>query len=63
MARIVIVDDDVAMDILLQRLRYCSHDVERHGSLEDALAHMEALVAADLVILDISSVRLIFEQI
>lgn len=53
MARIVIVDDDVAMDILLQRLRYCRHDVERYGSLEDALVHMEALVVADLVILDI----------
>ena|SRR6266481_845513 len=53
MAKIVIIDDDIAMDILAQRLRYAGHEVSRHTSLEDATAAFQGILGADLIFLDI----------
>ena len=53
MARIVIIDDDVAMDILRQRLHYVGPNVCRYDSFASALEHIDELLSADIIILDI----------
>jgi CheY-like chemotaxis protein len=53
MAKIFIIDDDIAMDMLAQRLRYAGHDVVRHASFEEATHDLAAILKADLVVLDI----------
>jgi CheY-like chemotaxis protein len=53
MARITIIDDDFATEILAENLRYFGHDVTRVGTADDALKNLDSLLASDLVILDI----------
>jgi CheY-like chemotaxis protein len=53
MANIVIVDDDIAMEILAQRLHYAGHDVVRHTSFGDASDDLLNILKADLILLDI----------
>jgi predicted nucleotide-binding protein len=52
-ARIVIVDDDLAMDVLTDSLRFRGHDAYRVATVDDALGEIERIVSADLVVLDI----------
>lgn len=51
--RIVLVDDDYATEILAESLRFRGFDVHRISSAADAIANLELLASADLVILDI----------
>lgn len=53
MSRIFVVDDDLAMEVMSDSLRFRGHEVERIGSAQDTLDRMDELVRADLVILDI----------
>lgn len=53
MAKIIIVDDDLAMDVLVERLRYKGHEVERIPSATKAIQNVERVIQADLVILDV----------
>ncbi len=53
MSRIFIVDDDLAMDVLGDSLRFRGHQVERLHSATKALDRIDDLANADLVILDI----------
>jgi predicted nucleotide-binding protein len=52
-ARIFIVDDDLAMDVLTDSLRFRGHDAQRIASATDALEELDAIVSAHLVVLDI----------
>lgn len=53
MARIAIIDDDMAVDILVSSLRYRGHDAFRLKSADEALDKIDVLCASDLIILDI----------
>jgi CheY-like chemotaxis protein len=53
MASIVIIDDDLAMDLLAEHLRFHGHKTLRMESTTDAIQNSEAIAVADLVILDI----------
>ena len=53
MASIVIIDDDLSMDVLSDRLRFGSHDVQRLPSAVMALEEIEKIISTDLVFLDI----------
>jgi CheY-like chemotaxis protein len=53
MSRIFIVDDDLAMDVLTENLRYRGHEVERISSVQRALDRIDELVSANLLILDV----------
>lgn len=53
MARIVIVDDDQAMDVLAESLHFRGHDAWRIRTAADALGRIQEVVSADLVVLDI----------
>jgi CheY-like chemotaxis protein len=53
MSRIFIVDDDLAMDVLTENLRYLGHEAERISSVQKALDRIEDLVSAQLIILDV----------
>jgi CheY-like chemotaxis protein len=53
MAHIFIIDDDAAMDVLSDSLRFRGHDVERISSTQTALDRINDLVKADVIILDI----------
>jgi CheY-like chemotaxis protein len=53
MARIVIVDDDLAMDLLVESLHFRGYDTYRIATAADALQQIDQIVSADLVILDI----------
>lgn len=53
MASIVIIDDDLSMDVLSDRLRFGGHDVQRLPSAVAALEEIEKVIFADLVFLDI----------
>lgn len=53
MAKILIIDDDPAMDLLVDGLRYRGHEAERISSASDALGDLGRSLAADIVILDI----------
>jgi predicted nucleotide-binding protein len=53
MAFIVHIDDDLAMDLLGENLRWRGHRTSRIGSATDALKALDMICAADLVILDI----------
>jgi CheY-like chemotaxis protein len=50
---IAIIDDDLAMDLLTENLRFRGHDAYRIGSADDALRSIDRIVSADLVVLDI----------
>lgn len=53
MASIVIIDDDLSMDVLSNRLHFAGHDVQRMSSSIVALEEIEKVISADLVFLDI----------
>lgn len=53
MSRIFVVDDDLAMDVLTENLRYLGHDAERISSLQKALDRIDDLVSAELIVLDV----------
>jgi len=57
MARLVILDDDFACEILAENLRYLGHDVERLKSADEALAAIDKITASDLLVLDIIMAR------
>lgn len=53
MANIVIIDDDYALEILAENLRYRGHEARRLGSASETLRNLEGVLSADLIILDI----------
>ena len=53
MARIVVIDDDLAMDLLTEALLFRGHEAFRVSSVTDALRDMDTMAEADLIILDI----------
>lgn len=53
MARVAIIDDDLAMDIFTDGLHFRGHDAYRIATVADALRGIERIVSADLVVLDI----------
>ena len=53
MSRIVVVDDDLAMDLLVENLHFRGHDVYRIATAKEALSRIDEIVSTDLVILDI----------
>ena len=53
MARVAIIDDDLAMDILTDGLHFRGHDAYRIATVADALREIERIISADLVVLDI----------
>jgi len=53
MKHITIIDDDLAMEILGENLRYAGLDVVRFSSAKDALDNMGSVVKSDFVVLDI----------
>jgi CheY-like chemotaxis protein len=52
-ACIAIIDDDLAMDLLSDGLRFRGHEAYRIDSADQALLEMDRITCADLVILDI----------
>lgn len=53
MPTIFIIDDDVAMDVLADSLRFRGHEVERIASTQKAFERLNDLVSSDVIILDI----------
>jgi CheY-like chemotaxis protein len=53
LACIAVIDDDLAMDLLSDSLRYRGHDAYRIAAADEALREIDRIVSADLVILDI----------
>ncbi len=53
MAKIIIIEDDPAIDILLDNFQYRGHDVIRFGSLLEADESIDIITNADIIILDI----------
>jgi len=53
MARITIIDDDRAMDLLSDNLRYRGHEASHVSSFEEAVAGIATIVDSDVVVLDI----------
>ncbi len=53
MAQIALIDDDLHMDLIVERLRFRGHDAYRICSVADALNQAERILTADLVVLDI----------
>jgi CheY-like chemotaxis protein len=49
----VIVDDDIAMDLLVEGLHFRGHDAYRIATAADALRQIDQIVSADLILLDI----------
>lgn len=52
-ASIVVIDDDLAMDVLIERLRFGGHEAQRIPSATTALKEIGKVISADLVVLDI----------
>ena len=50
---IVVIDDDMAMELLAERLRFQGHEARRLSSAAEALDQIDTVVAADLIVLDI----------
>jgi CheY-like chemotaxis protein len=53
MAKIIIIDDDVAMEILADAFRYRGHEARRISSASQALGELTNIAEADLIVLDI----------
>jgi CheY-like chemotaxis protein len=51
--KIVLIDDDLATEILAENLGYHGYDAHRISSYRTAMESLEEIVAADLIILDI----------
>jgi len=52
-ANILIIDDDMAMEVFADNLRYRGHEVERISSSTEAIRDIKRIVQADLVLLDV----------
>lgn len=52
-SNILVIDDDLAMDVLTEGLRFRGHEVERIASARTALEEIQKVISADLVVLDI----------
>lgn len=57
MARIVILDDDYASEILVEHLGYRGHEVRRLTSADEALQDLKVIAQSDLLVLDIIMAR------
>jgi CheY-like chemotaxis protein len=53
LAKIIVIDDDPAMNILSEFLRFNGHEVQRMLSSTNALEEIEKVTSADIVLLDI----------
>lgn len=53
MATIIVVDDDLATDILVENLCYLGHSAKRLSSADSAFAALDEILDADLLVLDI----------
>ncbi len=53
MSTIFIIDDDLAMDVLCESLHYRGNEIQRIGTVDEALTRIHELEKADLVVLDI----------
>lgn len=53
MSKIVVVDDDYSMELLVDALNFRGHNAVRIKSAEDALARIDEVAGADLIVLDI----------
>lgn len=53
MAKIIVIDDDLAMDLFVDSLRNRGNDAYRIGSSSEALKKIDDLLNSDLLILDI----------
>ena len=57
MSTIHIVDDDFAIEALVDHLKLRGHNVKRYKNAEDALENLEELIKCDLVVLDLMMER------
>jgi CheY-like chemotaxis protein len=57
LAKLVIIDDDFASEALAEHLSGRGHDVQRLSCASDAIAQIDAVLEADVVILDIMMQR------
>jgi len=53
LASIAIIDDDLAMDMLVNSFCLHGHDAYRIGSADEALLELDKIITADIVVLDI----------
>ena len=53
MSKILIIDDDAALELLAENLRFRGHEVERFSSASQALDSLDKVLSNNLVILDI----------
>lgn len=53
MAKILIIDDDLAMEVLVENLRYKGHEVDRIPSATVAIAQIDSILKSDLILLDV----------
>ncbi len=53
MAKIAIVDDDIAMDVLVENLHFRGHAAYRIATAADAMSKIDQILSSDIVILDI----------
>jgi CheY-like chemotaxis protein len=53
MVQIIIIDDDVAMEMLADAFRFRGHEARRISSATEALSDLQLIVEADAVVLDI----------
>jgi len=52
-AKIYIIDDDPAMDLLTDGFRYRGHEAQRLASVSEALSVLDAILDSDVVVLDV----------
>lgn len=53
MAKIVIVDDDMSMNVLVESLHFRGHEAYRIATVADALSQIDQILLSDIVILDV----------
>lgn len=53
MAKIIVIDDDLAMEMLCENLQFHGHQAFRIPSVDLALEKIKDIISADLVVLDI----------
>jgi CheY-like chemotaxis protein len=53
MSKIAIVDDDAALELLAENLRFRGHEARRFSSTSKALSSLDEILSSDLIILDI----------
>ncbi len=57
MPKVVLIDDDYATELIVQRLAHRGYEAQRIGSADAAIASIPDIVSADLVILDVIMAR------